>query len=431
MGGIAFQQAVASGNPTLNTPRMSPEKYQTLKIIYLAKMRVLFPESRVEALKEAPQKTDYGDLDLLVSSDEDLDGVRLATNLGATGFIHINSKRCILGVPQDGAESPSPPIQYHETHASAGTKRPLPAQPTEEEYAQIDIEVVPPRLFEWHAFYESYGDMSGLLGQLVSNLGFTVNDKGLILRLKELDDGKALGYMRLADKDGMVFLSDEPKQVMTFLGLDSDRYDRGFDTMDDFYEWLARSRLLTDDYVQNLGHRRKNTPRQRQKETKRSIIGNFFHEYLPAHRPVDEAEDSIILDLATRRLQWQCEALAFFDKRDLHDRTRRALVRAIDNQTAEHLLKPIVQRHSGGARDKKLTELVRAFRRWVGFVDGQPRVLDAPQTDADSQLRGWLAADGASLADPAAVSEWTAQHWERLKTLERERAKVTANRPGS
>jgi hypothetical protein len=52
---------------------------------------------------------------------------------------------------------------------------------TDEEYAQIDIEKVKPELLEWHTFYSSYGDMLGLLGHIVTHLGFTVNDRGFWL----------------------------------------------------------------------------------------------------------------------------------------------------------------------------------------------------------------------------------------------------------
>lgn len=46
MGGTAFTQAAATGQPTLRTPRMSPEDYARLKTKYAEELRQYFPRER-------------------------------------------------------------------------------------------------------------------------------------------------------------------------------------------------------------------------------------------------------------------------------------------------------------------------------------------------------------------------------------------------
>ncbi|KAF2212120.1 hypothetical protein CERZMDRAFT_59593 [Cercospora zeae-maydis SCOH1-5] len=397
MGGAAFAHAVAEGQPTLRTPRMTPQTYERLKNIYLERLAKFFPRCRVAQLREAPGKADYGDIDFIIATKEPLDAVQFANTLGAAGFLSYGGLY-MLAVP------PSPVL-------------------SESEYAQIDIDLIDPAFFDWHTFYSSYGDLSGLLGQILHNLGFTVSDKGVFLRLRELDDAKASElHLRVTDKQGLLFLSKDPNQVMQFLGLDTARYHSGFDSVDDFYAWLARCRSLTPDYVGNLQYKRKDTSNQRQKEHKRSMITNFFKDYLPSQLGLDtsEIDDSATWkeDLTQRRQEWCEEAVSFFKKREEMEGLRNDLAISIGNQTADYLIKPMVLAHYGESRTK-VPEIVRAIRRWVGFEDGEPKILERSHSDEESQLRFWL--DGKTLRDPAAVDEWIRDNWAQCRALERAR----------
>ncbi|CAK1366032.1 hypothetical protein CB0940_09529 [Cercospora beticola] len=420
MGGAAFAHAVAQGQPTLRTPRMTPETYERLKTIYLQRLAEFFPNCRVTQLREAPGKADYGDIDFIVASDGPLDATQLATALGAAGFLSYGGLH-MLAVALDGEKHTEPPIRYTNVHSNKG-RQASPIQ-SELEYAQIDIDLIEPALFDWHAFYASYGDLSGLLGQIVHNLGFTVSDRGLFLRLKELEDAKAKAsefHLRVTDRQGLLFLSNDPDHVMQFLGLNVAQYHSTFDSVDEFYAWLATCRLLTPDYVGNLQYKRKDTSNQRQKEHKRSMITSFFKDYLPLHMEleVSDLDDSATWkdDLARRRQEWREEAVSFFDKREEVDKLRDDLAISIANQTADYLIKPMVAKHYDGG-EKKVAEIVKAIRRWVGFDGGQPKILAHKHSDEESQLRFWL--DGDALRNSAAVDDWLRDNWEQCRALER------------
>ena len=440
MGGNAFAQASAQGEPTLATPRLSPEQYAKLKAVYLEKLQDYFPGAKIACLTEAPEKSDYGDIDIFVAIDKRAKWVELANFLGAAGVICHTSGRiqkCTIGVPIDGSAHTRPTVVYK--HINDGSSRKL--QPssvvTVDDYAQIDIEVLAPDLLEWHRFYSSYGDMVGLLGHIVQNLGFTVSDLGLWLRLPELDVSKTVSHVNIADRDGRIFLSKDPNLVMQFLGLSVQGYEEGFKNLDALYEWLGKCRLLSG-YAIKI---KRNNAHERNREAKRTVFSGFFQEWLPAHLHTDEElvnttiseedkaakQTEIVRKLRSIYLE---EAVDFFSKRAEYEKLHSAITLVFNNASAAELLKPIIAQHS--ERDgKNLNEIVRAFRRYVGFgTDGQPYILDQPHSDAQSQLHLLLADDKQSLRDSNETAVWVGELWEELRGLERQRIKAVVEGAG-
>ncbi|EME81896.1 uncharacterized protein MYCFIDRAFT_78675 [Pseudocercospora fijiensis CIRAD86] len=423
MGGSAFLSASAEGHPTLHTPRMTPDVYAARKTQYTAALQSYFPECHVVALKEAPEKSDYGDVDFMVCTDRSLDLKNLATFLGAAGVIDGGPGRCSIAVPQDGSKSCHPPVTYKAAGGPGRKGKPS----TDKNYAQIDIELVHPSMFKWYSFFASYGDLAGLLGAIMHNIGFTVSDRGLFLRFEELDEAKQMQGIRVSKEECLLLLSNEPEEVMRFLGVSPEKYEAGFATIDAFYTWLAESRLVTADF--HIQSKRKNTSKQRQKDRKRPMIGNFFDEFLPAYLNLDThhdstnttAEDAVPWSspaMKKLREKYAEEALQFFDKSDAYEIQHNTLVGWLRSQKAEQLIKPIVAEVSG-KKERKLAEVVRAFRRRVRFgADEKPYIAEVAHSDQESELRRWL--DSAdSLKDVEAVRAWIEAHWEELKELER------------
>ena len=185
MGGGAFAHAAATGEPTLTTPRLTPEQYTQLKAIYLKKLRDYFPGTRIACLTEAPEKTDYGDMDILIAIDQKVNFVDMANSLGAAGIIcHSGGgpQKCTLGVPIDGSPHAGPVVIYKHVNENAGRKVESSSTTTVDDYAQIDVAIIQPSILDWYTFYSSYGDMAGLLGHIIHNLGFTISDVGLWIR---------------------------------------------------------------------------------------------------------------------------------------------------------------------------------------------------------------------------------------------------------
>ncbi|CZT21631.1 uncharacterized protein RCC_07496 [Ramularia collo-cygni] len=426
MGGNAFAHAVSGNTPTLYTPRVTPKKYDQLKQLYELKLRRHLPGRQVNILKEAPEKRDYGDLDFVIeSAHEPVDWQILAGQIGAAGLIIHSSDKvqsCSVAVPMDGSASAGFTI-YKLKHNLTG----LSMEVTKEEYAQIDLGVVPKELFEWHSFYSSFGDMSGMLGHMVHNLGFTICDRGLMLRLAELEAAKDMTFVNIPDTCGKLFLSKDPQKLLDFLGLSYDTYQQGFDTADDLYRWLCQCRLLSKDSIKV----KRDDANGRQKERKRPVYSTFFNDWLPAYleTSVNHTADPQLIPASSRyssqRQDLALEAVAFFDKRTEYERMSTALVYKIKSQSVENLLKPIISQHSG-LKEKKLAEVVRSFRRWVGFQGEIPYILNSPNEDEQSELYKFLGKeDTTKLRDEEGVGEWVKGNWEMIKALERERAKVS------
>jgi len=432
MGGGAFQQATADGEPTLNVSRLSVSEYAHLRDIYSTKLQHHFTNSQVHCPAATPDKEDHGDLDFIVASDGGVNFVELAKALGATGVICRSSLKATLGVPKTGSASTKALVVYKHCHTNNNAGP--PTNVTGEEYAQIDIELVSPQLFVWFSFYASYGGMAGLLGHIVHNLGFTISDTGLWLRLKELEDSKKMRLANIADSDGRLQLTHDPSKAMQFMGLDLERYNAGFATLDELYSWLGECRLLSIGAIKIERDR----AHEQNREAKRPVFSRFFDEWLPAHAQgtssspertttgVSKGEGAAqvtSLDLDVMREQYTTEAVEFFDKAVKFEQMRSTLIRTIDNATAANLLKPIIAAHSN-RQDKQLNEIVRAFRRYVGVNHhGELAVLTTPHADAESELYALLADDRSSLRDGGAVSAWVAAHWEEARSLERQRKK--------
>ncbi|KAK4501650.1 hypothetical protein PRZ48_007459 [Zasmidium cellare] len=464
MGGSAFAQAAAPGQPTLHTPRMTPAEYANLKAIYLFRLQKQFPGKTVSVLIEAPEKTSYGDIDLIVEYDEHVDFIDLAGKLGAAGVICSSSGKhqlCSIAVLKDGARCPNETVVYKNVTSNNAKKAQVASSSTVEEYAQIDIQVIGSEDFKWHSFYCSYGDMGGLLGNITRNLGLTISDKGLVLRLKELDYAKRQKFQQVADRDGMLCLSNDPTQIMFFLGLSPKRYADGFTTVEDFFSWVRECRLIDMEVIK----KKRNISRDRQKENKRTLYSTFFEEWLPNSCDMDDEDadrikgegedavkdeavkDEVVKDEATKeevvkdedtvrrekRDKLCTDAVSYFDKEEEYKTMSETLCRLLCNMWTERLLKPVIADYSG-AKDKKLAEIMRAFRRWVCFVDAAvPHITVEPHSDDRSQLF-WFLRDCFFLKrlddtipvfnKPDKAHAFVCKNWEELKGLERQWGKA-------
>lgn len=455
MGGGAFQQATASGEPTLQTPRMTHEQFDKLKSLYLERLRTLFPARQVACLISAPEKKDHGDVDIIISTvttDAAVDLVWLAVELGARGLIRSSANRCTMAVPVDGQEPRHALVQYQSTSTAksrspsppaADSSTQAPASHEDQIYAQVDLEFIPSQRFGWFTFYASYGDVAAMLGYILrkDGMGFTINDAGLWLRLPELDSTKDLSYVQnLAERDGMIHLSSSPEAVMKFMGLDVEVYEQGFSTLDELYTWVATSRFIdlprsrkSDDRDQHeddgLGHLSEYKAKQKRN---RPVFMRFVKDWLPQHARTpavsmsSSGEQTEVPEVVTSNLR-KClanEAISHFDVADEYHAKREAIRRHVGNATAIHLLRPIITKHTQRS-SKQQVEIVRAFRRWVG-VDPVTRaisILDTAHEDSEAQLLRLLADDLKALYDEPAVDAWIKERWEEVRRQEREKKK--------
>jgi hypothetical protein len=155
MGGNAFNQVLS---PTA-FPRIPPAVYHAVKARLLLRLQGIYEHVGVPF--EAPEKTDHGDIDFLVTnalvdanhgeSTSTLGQVTVA--LGATKFIHLDGNRTSnFAVPVTNGEWAA--------YGHAAEEERHRAQNDDQMYYQVDVHVCED-VAEWERimFYHSYGDL--------------------------------------------------------------------------------------------------------------------------------------------------------------------------------------------------------------------------------------------------------------------------------
>jgi hypothetical protein len=164
MGGSAFLQLL----PTAAFPRLPPEVYYSLKPRLLLRIQNLYTHVAVPA--EAPEKSDYGDLDFVVYGPRNIGGSneRLAGPKDVQEA--ISATHCIQGTTSNF----SVPIPEEEWER----------EEHEERYCQVDVHVCEDK-GDWErvVFFHGYGDLGMILGLMARHNGFSLGTKGLKVKL--------------------------------------------------------------------------------------------------------------------------------------------------------------------------------------------------------------------------------------------------------
>lgn len=239
MGGKAF----ANESPELPTPRMPPFVYHHLRQKYISILSAFY--LHVGSPTESPEKSSHGDIDILVSS------------------------------PRDPIHPPAPAVlttalSAVKTINSGSIKSfavPYPDEPGV--FVQVDVGVCKPALFEWELFHTSYGDLWNILGTAIRSFGLTANDRGLHVRIREIE--------AVERKQSLVFLTCEPEAVLRFLGLDVAEYRAGWTRVEDMFAFLVRNRFMTKEaYV-----RRELKCNDRKRMLQRDVYRRFIDDWMP------------------------------------------------------------------------------------------------------------------------------------------------------
>lgn len=458
MGGNAFLYAVAAGHPSVHTPRMSNETYSLLKGIYQQRLEKYFEEHYpgtvdIRTAAPLPQKESHGDIDFVVGKPRDgtADFLELASAVGAAAVMSRGPAICSLAVADDGSIHQGPTISYKEGPLTLHGKPGSPAPQTPETYAQIDVEIVSSEDMQWLTWSNSYGDLGGIVGNITTNLGLTINHHGIVLRFLELERARAAyPTLGVSQEESQLLLTKDPYEAMRFLGMDTEPFTRGFSTINDLYAWLTTCSLLNPEALKLRRIRHRNSDNQ--KLRKRPVFTNFFRDYLPSRDarfawdtndknhpnstndppttsqlPNAESTDPLSSPSMLRhREAAKNAALHFFPHQRLAYETKltRATHQMRTNIACE-LLRPVVEAASG-KKGKNSTEIVRALRRFVNVdEDGGLGVSAERLEDGESELGRLVVERGGKwvLRDEVRVGRWVAERWEEVRGLERTRAR--------
>jgi len=225
MGGQAF----ALSKPPLHTPRMPPEIYAQVRAQTHSILRKYY--SHVDSAIEAPAKESYGDVDTYVYGPLDT-----AFESSETGSIVVAQNLAkVLGATKFMRQTRDPIINLAIPWPERGDEE--EEEKKEGKYVQVDVNVCSTLTsFTWSLFHSAHGDLWNILGSTIRPFGLTVNNRGMHLRIPEIE---------LHDrKKSMIFLTNEPNQILPFLGLDEERWWRPFGNWEEMFEYAAGCRMF-------------------------------------------------------------------------------------------------------------------------------------------------------------------------------------------
>ncbi|KAH9854649.1 hypothetical protein C2E23DRAFT_893954 [Lenzites betulinus] len=296
MGGNAFKSLAAA------FPRMPPTVYNVLKATLLPPLQPLY--SHVLVAPEAPEKADYGDLDIVVSGPRDgltADDVKAAlraTHSVALGGNRISNFAVPVGAFPDvarawrGASASGQSIGF-DPEVTIATD-----DSESDVFIQVDVNVCADEAqFERTVFYTSYGDMGLMLGLIAQTAGLSFGIFGL--KLAEPIGSPSQTY----------YLSSSMSDILAFLGLSMERWKRGFATQDEVIQWVATSPLAASFAARLKSGESKLLPKE--KGDGRPMRQKFI-SFLKQHE-FDTATDSVFTSPSDREKKMH-EALRYFGK---------------------------------------------------------------------------------------------------------------------
>lgn len=287
MGGKAF-------NPSLRTPRMAPKTYHALLSRYISILSELYVH--VDSPREAPEKTSHGDIDIIVCTpihNPPPDTATLTKILRATKSITANPA-ILFAVPY--------PADF-------------PSDEEGDNYIQLDIqrcETV--ERFNWMLFFNSLGDFWNILGTALRRYGLTANDRGLHLRVGEIEVENK--------QHALISLTSDPGDVLRYLGLDAEEFNKGWSTLEEMFVFLAQHRFFRrDSYIRvHLLDSSSSVPgggdgahgfKEKKRVETRAVYRQFVDEFLPSwqdvvrKRVLREEVREIVLDRWGKRRNYE------------------------------------------------------------------------------------------------------------------------------
>ncbi|KJA21192.1 hypothetical protein HYPSUDRAFT_88200 [Hypholoma sublateritium FD-334 SS-4] len=285
MGGNAFGTIL----PAAAFPRIPPSIYRALKQDMLAKMSEFY--NRVGVPREAPEKVDYGDLDLLVTDPKSVYGSFVPHEVIKQGI----GAKYVNPMKGNRTSNYAVPIYHGQwTALPHGAEEQENRSVTEdgEIYYQIDVHVcLDMKEYDRLNFFNSYGDLGMIMGLISRNGGLTLGAKGLMLP---------------DPPNPPQDLSESFDEITSFLGLSMKVFEEGFQTREQIYEWVTSSKFF------DAGQFRSTGPGISKVKAQRTMYSEFV-EWVATTKIVSQQISCM------SREEWQAkirdEALVYFNKK--------------------------------------------------------------------------------------------------------------------
>jgi len=294
MGGKAFLSLL----PNTTFPRLAPIVYTSLKSTLLPRLTPHF--QHVGVPHEAPEKQDYGDVDFVVACPNAAIGHEEIKNA-------LGASVCIPSAQSDGRGT------HHFALRLADLVPSQPTTPGAEEvtaetsdvYVQVDVNIRKDAQ-DWEnlMFFHAYGDLGMIMGRLATSVGLHLGELGLKMTSQALVPTHSSTFL----------LSTSMPDILSFFGLSMDRWEAGFATQHEAFEWIASSRFYVPGQISDPASRAKS-------RSTRGMYQAYFH-WNDARAKATAENDSLSLqkqEANNREAAVGQEALEFFGKQEEHN----------------------------------------------------------------------------------------------------------------
>ncbi|KFY24594.1 hypothetical protein V493_05146 [Pseudogymnoascus sp. VKM F-4281 (FW-2241)] len=180
---------------------------------------------------EAPEKTTYGDIDILVhgplpNPPTPISEVGAALNAAASILPRAANPEANYAIPWPSEPTTSTP------------PAPEPQHDEQKRFIQVDLLTLPtPTTFYYHAFTHAHSGLFTLLGPSLQAAGLVLTPHSLSLRIPSIEAHRRRG--------STIPLTSNPSAILDFLGLERETYWSRFETVEEMFEYVATSRLFT------------------------------------------------------------------------------------------------------------------------------------------------------------------------------------------
>jgi len=201
------------GNALKNTiiERIEFSLYNSIKNDIFNKLKAF---AEIKFIKDAPNKLDFGDIDILYKTELDLKSKILEIFCPVETF--TNSNIFSFAYNLNG------------------------------KYYQIDM--IQTTDFEMYEFYYSYGDVGNIIGRMVRESGLRLGCQGLFLKNDILEKET-------------IILSNNPTQICEYLGIEHSKWGF-FEDENEIFEWIISSRFFVNEFHCRSKDKRKQRTRQ-------------------------------------------------------------------------------------------------------------------------------------------------------------------------
>jgi len=290
------------GGNALKKVKTSRINLTTYNIVKLDLKEKLSNKLNIEFIIEVPNKTDFGDVDVIYLKNNQIKICDLVKEIYNPEEIVLNGGVC-----------------------SFSYKIILDGNVT---YFQVDL--IESDDLVMSRFYFSYGDLGGIIGRVSQYIGLKFGSAGLwvcsnsqtIQKFLELTENIELkNFLNLElEKINLgldtisnaqysnIILTTNPKIICEYLDLDWDVWSRGFDRMEKIFEWIRKSRYFNLDSFRAMDYE------HRHRANKRPMYQKFI-EYIFSSEPNFTIENGNSTKYSNTNLQ--LESIEYFTKLNL------------------------------------------------------------------------------------------------------------------